>query len=405
MRTNEGQAVSILLPRLHSGQQRVIAEAARFNVVCCGRRWGKTTLGIDRLIQPALQGAPTAFLSPTHKMLAEVWRQVRRTLRPLTRRVNSEQHRIELLGGGLIEMWSLESADTLRGRSYRRVVIDEAAMLAGLREVWHMVLRPTLADYVGDAWFCSTPRGRNFFWECFQRGQDSGQSTWKSWQMPTRSNPYIRPAEIEAARQELPEQVFRQEFEAAFLEQGGAVFRRVRESATAAPQQAALPGHRYVMGCDWGRQSDFTCLAVLDTTERALAALERFNRVDYVVQLGRLRGVAERFAPDVIVAEQNSIGLPLIEELQRMDLPVVPFVTSNASKMRIIDELALALERGTLRLLDEPVLLDELQAFAMERLPSGLLRYSAPAGQHDDTVMALALAWSAAGSEQNLVLW
>jgi phage terminase large subunit-like protein len=405
MRTNERREVAIMLPRLHSGQQRVINEAARFNVVCCGRRWGKTTLGIDRLIQPALQGAPTAFLSPTHKMLAEVWRQVRRALHPLTRRISTEQHRIELLGGGLVEMWSLESADTLRGRTYRRVVIDEAAMLAGLREVWQMVLRPTLADYAGDAWFCSTPRGRNFFWECFQRGQAAGQATWKSWQMPTRSNPFIRRAEIEAARQELPEQVFRQEFEAAFLEQGGAVFRRVRESATAAAQQAALAGHRYVVGCDWGRQNDFTCLAVLDISERALVALERFNRVDYAVQLGRLQGVAERFAPDVIVAEQNSIGLPLIEELQRMDLPVVPFVTSNASKMRIIDELALALERGTLRLLDEPVLLDELQAFAMERLPSGLVRYSAPAGQHDDTVMALALAWSAAGSEHNLVLW
>jgi phage FluMu gp28-like protein len=283
-------------------------------------------------------------------------------------------------------------------------VIDEAALARDLGRTWQMVIRPTLADLRGDAWLLSTPRGRDFFWECFQRGQRAG-GEWKSWHMPTSSNPHIDPAEIEAARADLPERVFQQEFLAHFLDQSGGVFRRVREAATATPQDAALPQHSYVMGVDFARQADYTCLAVIDTTTSELVALDRFNQVDYQVQLGRLQALAERFEPAVIVAEQNSIGLPLIEQLQRAGLPISPFVTSNASKTRIIDALALAFEQGSLRILNEPVLLDELQAFELERLPSGMVRYSAPPGKHDDTVMSLALAWSACQQPGSLLLW
>jgi len=56
-------------------------------------------------------------------------------------------------------------------------------------------------------------------------------------------------------------------------------------------------------------------------------------------------------------------------------------------------ELAHLVERGEIEILNDPILISELQAYEMERLPSGLLRYSAPSGMHDDCVMSLALAW------------
>jgi hypothetical protein len=402
--------IHIRLRALHAGQRRVIGEAARFNVLACGRRWGKSTLGIDRLLRTAIEGQPAAFFSPTHKMLAEVWRRVRHTLEPLAQHINAQQHRIDLITEGVVDMWSLEHADAVRGRTYRRVIIDEAAMVRDLEHIWQMVIRPTLADLHGDAWLLSTPRGRTFFWQCFQRGQQAGAGGdgWRSWQMPTSSNPHLDPAEIAAAQHELPEHVFRQEFLAEFLDQAGGVFRRVHEAATATPQTGALPGHGYVMGVDFARQHDFSVLTVIDTTTRELVALDRFNQIDYQVQLARLHALAARFAPTVIVAEQNSIGMPLIEQLQRQGLPISPFVTSSASKARIIEGLALAFEQGALRVLPDPVLLDELQAFEMERLPSGALRYSAPPGSHDDTVMSLALAWSACQEMHDsgsLLLW
>lgn len=384
---------TLTLPRRHPGQERVLQDAARFNVLACGRRWGKTTLGVDLLVPPALGGKPVAWFAPTYKMLTEVWREVRRVFVEATERVNAQEHRLELVTGGVVDMWSLDTPGTARGRRYGRVVLDEAAMVADLEDAWNAVVRPTLVDFKGDAWFLSTPKGYGYFRTLYELGQDPERPEWASWQMPTKSNPHIDADEVEAARLLLPERTFEQEFLAQFLEDGGSIFRRVREAATATRQESKQDGHRYVFGVDWGKLNDFTVVAVVDSTTKELVALDRSNRVDYALQVGRLTALWEKFTPDAIYAEQNSMGEPLIEELQRKNLPVQPFQTTNASKAQVIDGLALAFERGELGILDDPVLIGELQAYQAERLPSGLLRYGAPEGMHDDCVIALALAW------------
>ena len=76
-------------------------------------------------------------------------------------------------------------------------------------------------------------------------------------------------------------------------------------------------------------------------------------------------------------------------------LPIRPFFTSAKTKSPLIESLALAIERGSLALLNDPVLLSELANYSLERLPSGAWRYGAPPGGHDDTVIATALAWQA----------
>ena len=396
--TTPSPSRDVRLPSPHPAQLRVISQAKRFNVLSCGRRFGKTTLGEICLVTPAvLDGEPVAYFAPTYKMMAEVWRDVRRMARPVTARVDAQQHRLELLTGGVIDMWSLDSPDVARGRKYARAVIDEAAMVADLAEAWQSVIRPTLADYRGDAWLMSTPKGRNFFQTAYEWGQDPEQVEWASWQMPTAENPYIDASEIEAMRLEMPERIFAQEILAMFLDDAGGVFRRVMAAATATRQEAAADGHSYVIGVDWGKKDDFTVLAVIDTSTMELVEIDRFNQIDYLIQVGRLRALWERFGRPPVIPEQNSMGEPLVEQLQRIDgMYVQPFQTTNASKARIIDGLALAFERGTFRILPDPVLVAELQAYEMERLPGGSYRYGAPAGMHDDCVMATALAYDGA---------
>lgn len=388
--------LTLTLPRPHPSQQTIIRESRRFNVVVCGRRFGKTTLGIDRLTGPALEGYPVAWFSPTYKMLAEVWRESVRILRPVISRPNVQERRLELVTGGVVEMWSLDQPDAARGRKYKRVVVDEAAMVRALQDAWQAVIRPTLTDFEGDGYFLSTPKGLNFFHQMYAWGQDELRPEWMSWQMPTLSNPHIKASEVEAARRELPERIFAQEYLARFLEGIGSVFRRVQDAATATQQDAPTPGHRYILGVDWGKLNDFTVLTVLDLDGRCQVWLDRFNQIDYQLQLARLRAVYERFQPVTIIAERNSMGEPIIEQIHREGMRVQPFTTTNATKAQAIDALALAFERGDLRILDDPVLIGELQAYESERLPSGLLRYGAPEGLHDDTVMALALAWHGA---------
>ncbi len=368
------------------------------NVVCVGRRAGKTVLGIDRCVAPDVLAYPVGWFSPTYKMLLEVWREAVRVLKPIATRISASDHRIENIAGGVLEFWSLENQDSARGRKYRRIVVDEAAMIPTLMDAWQYVLRSTLVDYTGDAWFLSTPKGRNGFWQFWQWGQDPSRHEWQSWQLPSSVNPRIPPSELAAMRETMPERAYQQEILAQFLDDAGGVFRNVRKAATAEVQSSGINGHNYVFGVDWGRQDDFTSIIVIDITTAAVAAVDRFNQIDYAIQAGRVQALAERFKPMAIVAEANSMGLPVIEQLRRRGLPVVPFTTTNASKQIAVDALALAFERGQLSILPDESLIGELEAYTSEKLPSGLLRYGAPEGMHDDQVMSLMLAWYGAGT-------
>src|SRR5436190_20709892 len=101
--------IELSLPAPHPGQLSIIQQSKRFNVVCCGRRWGKTVLGMDRLIHPALQGKPVSWFAPNYRLLSEVWLELQTTLAPIIVGTNQQERRLELHGGGVVEVWSLDS--------------------------------------------------------------------------------------------------------------------------------------------------------------------------------------------------------------------------------------------------------------------------------------------------------
>jgi phage FluMu gp28-like protein len=295
-------------------------------------------------------------------------------------------------------MWSLDSPDSGRGRAYALVVLDEAALIPNLETAWQESIRPQLTDYQGGAWFLSTPKGtQNYFHTLYQRGQDARQADWASWQMPTSSNPFMPAAEIEAARADLTDLAFAQEYLAQFVSWAGAVFRRILEAIAEAP--ANVPAA--IIGVDWGRTSDYTVFTALAAGGQVLA-IDRFRGLEYSLQRGRLQAFHERLGGRAyIIAEYNSMGGPVVEQLQRDGLPVAAFNTTNASKAAAVEALALAFERGSIRIPNDPVLIGELQAFEGKPLPSGLMRYAAPeGGGHDDMVMSLAIGWAALGAMQ-----
>jgi hypothetical protein len=401
--------MKIRLQSPHPAQIEILQGARRFNVVCLGRRSGKTTLGLNVLTEAAVAGHPVGYFAPTYKLLAEFWREIRRTLDEVTATKSEQDHRLELVTGGTVECWSLDDPNPARGRRYAVIVVDEAAMVRDLLEIWQLALRPTLVDYGGRAWFLSTPRGLNGFYDLFRLGQDPLNEDWAAWQMSSSVNPFISPREIETAQAELPERAFQQEFLAQFLSlEGAGVFRGVTAVARLQPTEPK-PGHQYVFGVDWGRSNDFTAISILDATTRAQVALDRFTQVDWEFQSERLHGWAEAYRPRAIVAETNAMGNPVVERLQlgytrvlgkpRAALPMIPWLATNASKSACIQSLSLAIDQGRVSLLDDAVQTAELLAYEQTRLPSGLLRYGAPSGGHDDTVIALALAWQGASIE------
>jgi hypothetical protein len=313
----------------------------------------------------------------------------------VTRDSSEQEKRIEVASNGVVECWSLDSPDAGRGRAYNVAIVDEAALVGDFEHAWQETIRPMLADYRGEAWFLSTPRGFGYFKALFDRGQDPERTDWASWQMPTSTNPFIDPAEIEAARRDLSEQAFSQEYLAEFISWEGCVFRRISEAAVLSSGATRVDGREYVFGVDWGKSTDFTVVVVIDTQARACVALDRFNKIDYGLQCARLRGLGEKWKPVTIVVEQNSVGEVLIEQLRRDSVRGIrPFTTTVASKANAIESLALSFERSEIKIVNDAVLVSELLAFQAERSPSGLLRYGAPPGAHDDCVMALMLAWT-----------
>lgn len=364
---------------------------ARFRVVVCGRRWGKTELGKVALIDTARQGGHCWWIAPTYGMADAVWRSLKAALEGVWLAKDEQRRRVELPGGGVIQVRSSHEPDALRGAGLDLAVLDEAAFMP--EEVWTGAIRPALSDRLGRALFLSTPNGMNWFQRLYQRGLDPLAADWQSFHHPTRSSLLIPPEEVDATRLEMPARWFRQEYEAEFIEDAGQVFREIDRLCTAQPS-GPQPGARYVAGIDWGRVDDFTAFAVFDVEARRLVALDRFRQVSWAQQRDRLKTLVARWRPDVIWAEANSIGSVNIEALQQCGLPVRPFQTTSRSKGPLIEGLALAMERGDISLLDDPVLKGELViSYTLERLPSGLYRYGAASGAHDDTVIAVALGW------------
>ena len=383
--------MQLILPRPHPAQYQVLMESKRFNVLCCGRRWGKTTIAVDRVVRPALAGKPCAWFAPTYKLLSEVWRTVHRTLAPVTTRKNEQERWVEIIGGGKIDCWSLDDPDAGRGRAYARVVIDEAALVPNFEEAWERSVSPMLTDYRGSAWFLSTPRGTaNYFHTLYQRGQDPANEEWKSWRMPSSSNPFLPPGEIESRQRDMTDLAFAQEYLAEFVAWAGAVFRRIMDCVGEISLTPAA-----MIGVDWGRTGDYTVFVALSATGHVIG-IDRFRGIEYGQQRARLAEFWRKHGGRCwIVAESNSMGGPVVEQLQADRLPVQGFLTTGPSKAGIIQGLALAFERGVIRIPNDPVLIGELQAFEGTRSPSGVMRYGAPSGLHDDTVMALAIAWGA----------
>jgi hypothetical protein len=360
-------------------------------VVACGRRFGKTVTGKIASIETAARGGLVWWVQPSYKMSLEVWEDLKNTLALPGIHKRENERRIDMLGGGSIEVRSAHDPDSLRGVGLDLVILDEAALID--QRAWTGAIRPALIDKNGKALLLSTPRGRDWFWGLWMAGQDPLNTEWESWRFPTSANPLIPSEEIEAARHDLPALFFSQEFLAEFLDDASSIFRRVHEAATAPANAQPIQGHVYVFGIDLARHNDYSVVAVFDASTGSMVMLDRFNAVDWQTQRNRIAALARKWMPTAIWCESNSVGEPNIEALQSEGLPVLPFVTTASSKPPLIQGLALAFEQGDIHILNDPVLIGELQAYTIERLPSGNFRYTAPPGAHDDTVMATAIGW------------
>ena len=163
--------ISIKLYTPHKAQLRLHNSKARFRVCCCGRRWGKTLAALNEMVKFASDnpGSTCAWIAPVYRQCKRVYRVLKRALRDVTLSHNDTDLIITIANGSQFVFYSATNEDTIRGDGFDFCVIDEAADVA--ESVWIAVVMPLLSA-VARVIFIGTPKGRNWFYRLFLRGQD-----------------------------------------------------------------------------------------------------------------------------------------------------------------------------------------------------------------------------------------
>jgi phage FluMu gp28-like protein len=387
-------------------QLEVLTHPARFRAMDCGRRWGKTITESNWLDEGAInEGGENWFLSPIYAQSKAVFREKVNAARrggadAAFKDVSVSELRIEYKTGGVEHFKSADNPETLRGAGLKRVVIDEAARVK--RDVWEEVIRPAVSDTHGKVLFGTTPKGKNWFYELWTRGQDGLHPEYKSWKFPTSANPLIPASDIEQARQTLPVDVFAQEYLAEFLDNNAGVFRNVK-ACIGSQREEPVSGRSYYAGLDLARLTDFTVLTIVDADGRQIFH-DRFNLLDWAVQKERVIHTCTRYGAQLLI-DSTGIGDPIFDDLQRAGLAIDGYKFTADSKKKLIEALMIAFEQKKIRIIDDAVQANELDIYEYNIGSSGIVHYSAPEGYHDDCVIALALAWWAKENSFMPMIW
>jgi len=175
-----------------------------------------------------------------------------------------------------------------------------------------------------------------------------------------------------------------------FNEDSAGVFRGVDNCVHGSLKGKEL-GLTYVTGVDLAKSEDYTVVLTICRETHEVVAMQRFNQIDWSVQKEHIIGETKKYN-SMAVVDATGLGDPIVEDLIKSGVNVLPYHLTSPSKKELIDRLVIAIEQRLITFPNIEVLIDELKNYTYEILPSRNLRYTAPEGMHDDCVIALALA-------------
>ena len=372
---------NIVLPKPHKNQAKVLESKARFKVLMSGRRWGKSLICQVITCIEAMQGKRVAYITPTYQLAKVFFDELARLMPSNIAVPNRSDLTFKLISGGEIRFFTGERLDNLRGLKFHYAIIDEASYIPDLESGWQNSIRPTLTDYQGKAIFLSTPRGKNYFYSLFLNGVNAN-SEWESFKFSTYDNPFIAKTEVDAAKSELPNVVFEQEYMANPAENAANPFGSdaIRKCTSDISSNIVK-----CYGVDLAKYSDWTVIIGLDNSGN-VAYYDRFQK-DWASTQNILRNCPK--APMLI--DSTGVGDPIVEQLQREGMDIEGFKFTSTSKQELMLGLQVAIHQERVHY-PEGMIKNELEVFEYQYTSHGV-KYSAPTGFTDDCVCALALAW------------
>lgn len=371
--------IEIKLPKPHAAQRAVLDSPARFRVMMCGRRFGKSLISQNISIENGLANKKVAYITPTYQLGKTFFQEICKILPEKIYKKNETDLTINFITGGQIRFFTGERLDALRGLKFHLVIIDEASYIANLEDGWLNSIRPTLTDYKGLAIFLSTPRGKNFFYSLYMKG---GEPDWEAFKFTTYDNPHIDPSEVDAAKFQLPNVVFEQEYMANPMENAANPFGSEHINSCV---KDGIAGKAEYYGIDLAKSVDWTVIIGLDKLGQVVH-FERFQK-DWMQTKETILRLPKNLP---IMIDSTGVGDAIVEELQKKFTQMHGFKFTSTSKQQLLEALANSIQTKTISY-PTGLIKEELEIFEYTFTSTGV-RYSAPSGFHDDCVIALALA-------------
>ena len=323
------------------------------------------------------------------------FRRLKRGLPQYVFSSNESELTVTLPNQAVISFRSAEKSDNLYGEDVYAAVIDEATRVR--EESWHAV-RSTLTATRGPIRIIGNVKGRRNWAYRLSRIAESGEPDWhyaKLTAFDAVDAGVLDMKEVEDARRQLPEAVFKELYLAEPSDDGGNPFGQVAIENCVAELSTKPP---VVFGVDLAKSVDWTVAIGLDE-DGSVCAFERFQSPweETCFRLEQLIGFTSA------EVDSTGVGDPVVERLQRSLPNVQGFNFSSSSKQKLMEGLAIAIQTKQIEY-PQGDITNELLAFGYEYTRTGV-RYTAPDGLHDDCVMALGLAVHAQGNVAGAGVW
>lgn len=387
----------------HEKQMYVLAHQKRFTILDAGRRWGKTILVAYLALKYLLMSEKKIWaVAPTYVLAEKVWNYLMKYITKFPEGTfNIERSRLRItckITGSVLECKSADNPESLLGEGLDFIIFDEASKVDN-GDIWEQYLKPTLLDRKGSIIFISTPTGKNWFWRIWVSAK--GKPDWARFQYASHENPHLDPEELKEIEKNTPEMIWRQEWLAQFIEGAGQVFREVRACIFGslikeAVGYASKDRFRYVIGWDLAKVHDYSVVIVVDKALRQVVHFDRFKDLDWEIQKNRVKKIADKFGKGKIIMDATNND-SLVKDLQRDGYAVEGIRYNSSIKKELIVRLQMKLEKWEIRYPEIKELVEELESFTIVLSHAGNMKYTAPAGMHDDCVNALALAVAGMG--------
>jgi hypothetical protein len=384
MQTSLDDGQLVRLPyALKSWQKSVFYDPHRFKVICAGRRSGKTLLACDFLtiVASTTPNSLCWLVGQTYQSAQDAaWPLLKANLQSffkhgLIRKVNESDLLIRFAGDGQIQLKGADKADTLRGPKLNALAVDEYASMRG--NVWEEILQPMTSDLKAPAYFTSTPKGYNHFYELYNMAAKN-PADWKSWHIKTSEAGTISPDEIERARRDMDPRAFRQEYEASFETFGGQVFTDFSRARNVTEEPIKFnPGMEYCLGVDFGWSAPTAVLFInVDAQENVFVWSELGRRETPIPVIGKhIIDAAAPARPTLIGcdpagdAKNEALGTSSVSELRAIfSYEVVRYKHKYPGIIQDrVNQIRKWLRNG--KLLISPTCTNLIQAFEMYRYP------------------------------------